>query len=107
MNNKEESKKMFALVVYNLLTPTVYTYDTDFLDEVAAFTSKVDLPKKYKALVQKMLERAYAKAKSPTTPAEYSLGLSGTVDKLRALNTTIEDGLDKINNIKTRGGQTK
>lgn len=51
MNNREESKKMFALVVYNLLTPTVYTYDKDFLDEVAAFTSKADFPEKYKALV--------------------------------------------------------
>ena len=51
MNNKEESKKMFALVIYNLLTPTVYTYDKDFLDEVAAFISKVDFPEKYKALV--------------------------------------------------------
>ena len=51
MNNKEESKKMFALVVYNLLTPTVYTYDKDFLDEVATFTNKVDFPEKYKALV--------------------------------------------------------
>lgn len=64
MNNKEESKKMFALVMYNLLTPTVYTYDKDFLDEVATFISKVDFPEKYKALVQKMLESAYAKANS-------------------------------------------
>lgn len=51
MNNREESKKMFALVMYNLLTPTVYTYDKEFLDKVAAFTSKVDFPEKYKALV--------------------------------------------------------
>lgn len=64
MNNKEESKKMFALVVYNLLTPTVYTYDKDFLDEVAAFTSKADFPEKYKALVEKMLKCAYTKANS-------------------------------------------
>lgn len=64
MNNKEESKKMFALVMYNLLTPTVYTYDKDFLDEVATFTSKVDFPEKYKVLVEKMLKCAYAKADS-------------------------------------------
>lgn len=64
MNDKEESKKMFALVVYNLLTPTVYTYDTSFLDEVAAFISKVDFPDSYRALVQKMLESAYTKANS-------------------------------------------
>jgi hypothetical protein len=64
MNNREESKKMFALVLYNLLTPTVYTYDKEFLDEVAAFTSKVDFPEKYGTLVQKMLELSYAKADS-------------------------------------------
>ena len=64
MNNKEESKKMFALVVYNLLTPTVYTYDKDFLDEVAAFIRKVDFPENYKDLVQKMLKLAYAKTDS-------------------------------------------
>lgn len=64
MNNKEESKKMFALVMYNLLTPTVYTYDISFLDEVAAFISKVDFPDNYKVLVQKMLESAYTKTNS-------------------------------------------
>lgn len=64
MNNREESKKMFALVMYNLLTPTVYTYDKEFLDKVAAFTSKVDFPENYKDLVQKMLKLAYAKADS-------------------------------------------
>lgn len=64
MNNREESKKMFALVMYNLLTPTVYTYDKEFLDKVAAFISKVDFPEKYGTLVQKMLKLAYAKADS-------------------------------------------
>ena len=64
MNDKEESKKMFALVIYNLLTPTVYTYDKEFLDKVASFIDKVDFPENYKDLVQKMLELAYAKADS-------------------------------------------
>ena len=64
MNDKEESKKMFALVMYNLLTPTVYTYDREFLDKVAEFISKADFPEKYGTLVQKMLELAYAKADS-------------------------------------------
>lgn len=64
MNNREESKKMFALVMYNLLTPTVYTYDKEFLDKVAEFIGKADFPEKYKTLVQKMLKCAYAKADS-------------------------------------------
>lgn len=64
MNNREESKKMFALVMYNLLTPTVYTYDREFLDKVAEFISKADFPDKYSTLVQKMLELAYSKADS-------------------------------------------
>lgn len=64
MNDREESKKMFALVMYNLLTPTVYTYDREFLDKVAAFIDKVDFPENYKDLVQKMLKLAYAKADS-------------------------------------------
>lgn len=64
MNNREESKKMFALVMYNLLTPTVYTYDKEFLDKVAEFISKADFPEKYGILVQNMLKLAYAKASS-------------------------------------------
>jgi hypothetical protein len=64
MNDKKESKKTFALVMYNLLTPTVYTYDKEFLDKVAAFIGKADFPEKYKDLVQKMLELAYSKADS-------------------------------------------
>lgn len=44
MNDREESKKMFALVLYNLLTSTIYSYDKDFLDEVAAFISKAGFP---------------------------------------------------------------
>ena len=64
MNNREESKKMFALVMYTLLTPTVYTYDKDFLDKVAAFIDKADFPEKYGTLVEKMLKLSYAKASS-------------------------------------------
>lgn len=64
MNNKEESKKMFALVMYNLLTPTIYCYDRDFLDEVAAFISKANFPKQYKELLDKMMNCAYNKAES-------------------------------------------
>lgn len=64
MNDKKESKKTFALVMYNLLTPTVYTYDKEFLDKVAAFIGKADFPEKYGALVKKMLKLAYAKADS-------------------------------------------
>lgn len=64
MNDREESKKMFALVLYNLLTPTVYTYDKDFLDKVAAFIGKAGFPEKYKTLVQKMLKLAYTKTDS-------------------------------------------
>jgi len=62
MNDREESKKMFALVLYNLLTPTVYSYDKGFLDEVAAFVDKADFPEQYGDLLRKMLKCAYAKA---------------------------------------------
>lgn len=64
MNSEKESKKTFALVMYNLLTPTVYAYDKGFLDEVAAFIGKAGFPEKYKDLAEKMLKLAYAKADS-------------------------------------------
>lgn len=64
MNDKEESKKMFALVLYNLLTSTIYSYDRAFLDEVAAFVNKANFPKQYKELLDKMMKCAYSKMES-------------------------------------------
>lgn len=62
MNDREESMKMFALVLYNLLTPTVYTYDAGFIDEVAEFVGKAGFPERYRDLLGEMLQCAYAKA---------------------------------------------
>lgn len=101
MNDRYESKKTFALVVYNLLTPTVYAYDKGFLDEVAAFVDKADFPEEYDALVRKMLRCAYA------TAAGDELGLGGVAEKLQALNRTLEDGLDKVNNVKKHKEERK
>lgn len=101
MNDRKESKKTFALVVYNLLTPTVYTYDEGFLDEVAAFVDKAGFPEEYDALVRKMLRRAQSKA------AGDGPGLGGVADRLEALNRTLEAGLSKIENIKKHKEERK
>lgn len=101
MNDRKESTKTFALTLYNLLTPTVYTYDKGFLDEVAAFVGKAGFPEEYDALVRKMLRLAYAKA------AGDELGLGAVAEKLQALNRTLENGLSKIENVRKHKEERK
>ena len=57
-NNKEQSMKQFALVLYNLLTPTVYTYDADFLKKVSDFIQDAGFEEQYKNILNKMLKNA-------------------------------------------------
>ena len=58
MNNKEQSMKQFALVLYNLITPTVYTYDVDFLKKVDDFIQNAGFEEQYKNILDKMLKSA-------------------------------------------------
>lgn len=58
MNNKEQSMKQFALVLYNLITPTVYTYDVDFLKKVSDFIQNAGFEEQYKNILDKMLKSA-------------------------------------------------
>ena len=62
--NYIESKQTFASVLYNLLTPTVYTYPRPFLKAVQNFLDEGQLPEQWDKLVRKMLAQAYAKADS-------------------------------------------
>ena len=59
MNNKEQSMRQFALVLYNLLTPTVYTYDADFLNKVSDFIQNAGFEEQYKNILKKMLKNAF------------------------------------------------
>lgn len=56
--NYIESKQIFASVLYNLLTPTVYTYPQPFLKAVQNFLDEVQLPEQWDELVRKMLAQA-------------------------------------------------
>ena len=56
--NYIESKQLFATVLYNLLTPTVYTYPQSFLKAVQNFLDEVQLPEQWDELVRKMLAQA-------------------------------------------------
>ena len=62
--NYIESKQIFASVLYNLLTPTVYTYPRPFLKAVQNFLDEAQLPEQWDKLVRKMLAHAYTKADS-------------------------------------------
>ena len=94
--NYIESKQLFATVLYNLLTPTVYTYPQPFLKAVQSFLDEAQLPEQWDELVRKMLAQAMRVSKRD----EASLGLEASVEKLQTLNSTIEAGLSKTENIK-------
>lgn len=64
MNNKEQSMRQFALVLYNLLTPTVYTYDADFLNKVSDFIQNAGFEEQYKNILKKMLKNAFQNTNS-------------------------------------------
>lgn len=56
--NYIESKQLFATVLYNLLTPTVYTYPQSFLKAMQSFLDEAQLPEQWDELVRKMLAQA-------------------------------------------------
>lgn len=95
--NYIESKQIFASVLYNLLTPAVYTYPQPFLKAVQSFLDEAQLPEPWDEVVRKML----AQAMRASRRSEDHLGFETTVEKLHTLNSTIEAGLSKIENIKT------
>lgn len=71
MNNKEQSMKQFALVLYNLLTPTVYTYDVDFLKKVSDFIQNAGFEEQYKNILDKMLKNAIQSTNSCVGESKY------------------------------------
>lgn len=71
MNNKEQSMKQFALVLYNLLTPTVYTYDVDFLKKVSDFIQNAGFEEQYKSILEKMLKNAIQSTNSCVGESKY------------------------------------
>lgn len=95
--NYIESKQLFASVLYNLLTPTVYTYPQPFLKAVQNFLDEAQLPEPWDELVRKML----AQAMRTSRRSEDHLDFETTFEKLHTLNSTIEAGLSKIESIKT------
>lgn len=71
MNNKEQSMKQFALVLYNLITPTVYTYDVDFLKKVGDFIQNAGFEEQYKNILEKMLKNAIQSTNSCVGESKY------------------------------------
>lgn len=58
MNNEQQSKKMFALALYNLVTPEVYQHDSGFLYKVWQFAETAGFDEEDMAPLRRMLKTA-------------------------------------------------
>lgn len=62
MNSEIQSKKMFALVLYNLVTPTVYQHNISFLHKVWQFAETAGFDEEEMAPLRRMLKSAIENA---------------------------------------------